>query len=137
MLTIKQAYPNAEKQDFARYSSKCMYMYAEEMHSLEQISNRHSTQSVSPCILYLRIYLYNLFSGAKHIRRVLRYLEKHDLVSRWRRVGLELELTDGDLDIIQRNRDSVEDRAAGMLSRWLTSGGATKQALVEAVQEIT
>ena len=82
------------------------------------------------------MYILYVFSGAKHIRHVLRYLEKHDLVSRWRRVGLELELTDGDLDIVQRNRDSVEDRAAGMLSRWLTSGGATKQALMEAVQEI-
>ena len=75
-------------------------------------------------------------SGAKHLRGVLRYLEKQDLVCRWRRIGVELELTDGDLEIIQRNRDSVEDRAVGMLNQWLTSGRATKQALVEAVQAI-
>ena len=68
---------------------------------------------------------------------MFRYLGKRNLLSRWRRIGLELEISDGDLDIVQRNRDSVEDRAAGMLNQWLTSGRATKQALVEAVQEVT
>ena len=76
-------------------------------------------------------------SRADNIRGVFRYLGKHNLISRWRRIGLELELTNGDLDVIQRNRDSVEDRAAAMLDQWLTSGRATKQALVEAVQEVT
>ena len=61
-------------------------------------------------------------------------MEQHNLVSRWRRIGLELELTNGDLDVIQRNRESVEDRAAAMLDQWLTSGIATKKALVEAVR---
>ena len=80
-------------------------------------------------------YIYNTSSsGAKHIRGVLWYLEERNLVSRWRRIGLELELTNGDLDVIQRNRDSVEDRAAAMLDQWLTSGRATKKALVEAVR---
>ena len=51
-------------------------------------------------------------------------------------IGLELELTYDNLDIIERNRDSVEDRAAAMLNQWLTSGRATKQVLVEAVQEV-
>ena len=73
---------------------------------------------------------------AVQLRRVLRYLEKQCLVARWRRIGLELELTYDNLDIIERNRDSVEDCAAAMLHQWLTSGKATKQALLDAVQEV-
>ena len=73
---------------------------------------------------------------ASHLRGVLRYLKKQNLVSRWRMIGLELELTYDNLDIIERNRDSVEDHAAAMLHQWLTSGRATKQALLEAVQEV-
>ena len=81
-------------------------------------------------------YNHYIYIGATHLRGVLRYLEKHDLISRWRRIGIELELTDGDLEIVQRNNDSVEDCAVGMLYQWLISGTATKQALVEAVQEV-
>ena len=51
-------------------------------------------------------------------------------------IGIELELSYSNVDIIERNRGGVADRAAGMLNQWLTSGRATKQALVEAVQEI-
>ena len=67
---------------------------------------------------------------------MLQYLEEHNLVSRWRRIGIELELTNSDLDVIQRDRDSVEDCAVAMLDQWLASGSATKQALVEAVQVV-
>ena len=42
----------------------------------------------------------------------------------------------GDLEVIQGNKDSVESRAAAMLYKWLTSGKATKQALVEAVRVV-
>ena len=56
------------------------------------------------------------------------------MVSHWRRIGVELELTHDKLDIIQRDRESVEDCAADMLNKWLISGKATKQALMEAVQ---
>ena len=99
-------------------------------------------QSVHACYTYIYIhiyiyiysYMYLIYSsGAKHIRRVLQYVEEHNLVSRWRRIGIELEITNSDLDITQRDRDSVEDRAVAMLDQWLASGSATKQALVEAV----
>ena len=73
---------------------------------------------------------------ATHLRGVLRYLKKQNAVANWRMIGIELELTYSDLDIIERNRDTVADRAAGMLNQWLTSGRATKQALVQAVQEV-
>ena len=73
---------------------------------------------------------------AKHLHGVLRYLEKQSLVSRWRRIGLVLQLTYDNLEVVQRDRDSVEDRATAMLHQWLTSGRATKQALVEAVEDV-
>ena len=73
---------------------------------------------------------------ATHLREVLRYLEKQNLVSRWRRIGLELQLTYDDLSIIKRDSESVEDCAAGMLHQWLRSGSATKQALLEAIQMV-
>ena len=63
-------------------------------------------------------------------------MEKQSLVSRWRRIGLVLQLTYDNLEVIQRDRDSMEDCAAAMLHQWMTSGGATKQALVEAVQDV-
>ena len=77
-----------------------------------------------------------MFIEATHLRGVLRYLEQQSLVARWRRIGLELELTFGDLEVIKCNNDSVEDRATTMLYKWLTSGKATKQALVEAVRVV-
>ena len=72
---------------------------------------------------------------ATHLRGVLRYLKKQNVVSSWRMIGLELELTYDNLGVIQRDGDTVADRATAMLHQWLTSGRATKQALVEAVQE--
>ena len=87
------------------------------------------------CMLYIAIYIISS-AEAVQLRRVLRYFEKQSIVARWRRIGLELELNYDNLDIIERNRDSVEDRAAAMLHQWLTSGRATKQALLDAVQEV-
>ena len=63
-------------------------------------------------------------------------MEKQDLVSRWRRFGLELELMFGDLEVIESNRAIAEDRATAMLHQWLISDKATKQALVDAVRVI-
>ena len=86
-------------------------------------------------MLYLLIYI--IFpTEAKHLRTVLRYLEERSLVAHWWRIGIELEVTYGDLEVIQGNKDSVECRAAAMLYKWLTSGSATKHALVEAVRVV-
>ena len=74
--------------------------------------------------------LYVIFSTeATHLRKVLQYLEKQSLVAHWWRIGLELELTYGDLEVIKCNSDSVEYRASGVLNQWPTTGKATKQAL--------
>ena len=77
-----------------------------------------------------------MYVEAKHLLGVLQYLEKQSLVARWWRIGLQLQLTYGDLEVIQHDRDSTEDRAAAMLNKWLTSGKATKQAIVEAVRVV-
>ena len=58
------------------------------------------------------------------------------LLLHWWRIGIELEVTYGDLEVIQGNKDSMELCAAAMLNKWLNSGSATKQALVEAVQVV-
>ena len=85
-------------------------------------------------ISQITVHIITIYIGGEHLRQVLRYLEKQNLLFRWRRIGIELELTYDDLEVIWYNRDSVEDRAAAMLYQWLISGRATKQALVEAVQ---
>ena len=92
-------------------------------------------QLISPCMLYIHVYIISSV-GPTHTRKVLHYLENQGLVSRWRRIGLELELTPDDLDIIESNRAREEDRATDMLYRWLTSGRATKQVLVDALQVV-
>ena len=63
-------------------------------------------------------------------------MEKQGLVARWWRIGLQVQLTYGDLEVIQGSKDSVQYHAAAMLHQWLTSGRATKQPLVEAVQVV-
>ena len=78
----------------------------------------------------------SVYVEAKHLLGVLQYLEKQGLVACWWRIGLQVQLTYGDLEVIQGSKDSVQDRAAAMLDQWLTSGRATKQPLVEAVQVV-
>ena len=104
------------------------------MRSLAKIAYKQSVQLISPCLLY--IFTFCIYIEATHLCGVLLYLKKHNIVSYWRMIGLELELTNDNLDIIESYRDSVEDCAMAMLHQWLASGRATKQALVEAVQEV-
>ena len=73
---------------------------------------------------------------ATHLRGALRYLKKQNAVTNWRMIGIELELTYSDLDIIECNRDGVENCAAAMLNQWLLSGRATKQGLLDALEEV-
>ena len=89
------------------------------------------------CITAIPVHATCIISSAEatHLRGVLRYVKKQNLVSRWKTIGLELELTYDNLEVIKCNNESVEDRVTAMLHQWLTSGRATKQALVEAVQE--
>ena len=74
--------------------------------------------------------------GPEHIYEVLPYLEDRGLVPRWKRIGVQLRLTFGDLQIIESNNAGEENRTMAMLHKWLISGRATKQALVDALRRI-
>ena len=67
---------------------------------------------------------------------MFRYVDEQKLFSHWRRLGIELKLSQETLDIIEDERTRVADRAASMLNAWLKSSEATKQALIEAVQRM-
>ena len=89
------------------------------------------------CITAIPVLATCIISSAEatHLLELLLFLKKQGLVSRWRMIGLVLKLAYDNLEVIKCNNDNVEDRAAAMLHQWLSSGRATKQALVEAVQE--
>ena len=67
---------------------------------------------------------------------MLDYLEARDITFRWKRIGRELKLRYGDLESIESDKATVEDRVAAMLHQWLISNRATKQALVDALQRV-
>ena len=62
-----------------------------------------------------------------HLRGVLRCLEREGLIARWRRIGLELELTFGDLEVIKCNNDSVEDCMTSLLDQCGGCAGCQKE----------
>ena len=76
------------------------------------------------------------FVGPANLLAVMLCLEKRGLVARWRRIGVQLQLLYSDLEIIANNNSGEENRMMAMLNQWLTSGKATKQALVDALQRI-
>ena len=53
--------------------------------------------------------------------------------AKWRRLGLELDLTPGTLDAIQQRYPEPEDRLERVLLEWLKRGSATWRQLVEAL----
>ena len=97
------------------------------MHSLVQVWYRQVIQLINQ---------YSPSVGSEHLREVLQYLEAQDITTRWKRIGVQLKLSYGDLDKIESNKASVEDCAMAMLYQWLISGRATKQALIDAVQVV-
>ena len=54
--------------------------------------------------------------------------------SKWRRLGLELDLAPGTLDAIERERPQLDDRLERVLHEWLNSGSATWRQLVEVLE---
>ena len=67
---------------------------------------------------------------------MLLYLEERGLVARWKKIGIMLHLRYSDLEVIKRNQPDEEERLMAMLDQWLTSGRATKQALVDALRRL-
>ena len=63
-------------------------------------------------------------------------LEDLGLVARWKKIGMMLQLPYSDLEVIKRNQPDEEERLMAMLNQWLTSGRATKQALVDMLRRL-
>ena len=63
-------------------------------------------------------------------------LEDRGLVVRWKKIGIMLQLRYSDLEVIKRNQPDEEERLMAMLDQWLSTGRATKQALVDALRKI-
>ena len=53
--------------------------------------------------------------------------------AKWRRLGLELDLTPGTLDTIEQRYSDPADRLERVLLEWLYGGSATWRQLVEAL----
>ena len=65
---------------------------------------------------------------------VLISLQKRGLTTRWKKIGVLLQVPYPDLEIIKRNEDDEEGRMMATLNKWLTSGNASKEALANALQ---
>ena len=61
------------------------------------------------------------------------YKELFEIRAKWRRLGLELDLTPEILDAIQQRYPEAEDRLERVLLEWLNKGTATWKQLVEAL----
>ena len=55
--------------------------------------------------------------------------------TKWRRLGLELDLTADTLDTIEQTYQELEDRLERVLIEWLKRGSATWRQLVDALSE--
>ena len=61
------------------------------------------------------------------------YKELFEVRAKWRRLGLELDLTPGTLDAIEQRHLTPEERLERVLLEWLNRGSATWRQLVEAL----
>ena len=57
--------------------------------------------------------------------------------SKWRQLGLELDLAPGTLDAIEQESLKPDNRLERVLHEWLNSGSATWRQLVEALESHT
>ncbi len=56
--------------------------------------------------------------------------------AKWRRIGLELDLTDGDLEAINSDYRNHDDQLEQVLAKWLRGGEATWSQLTEALYSV-
>ncbi len=56
--------------------------------------------------------------------------------AKWRRIGLELDLTDGDLEAINSHYRNPADQLERVLAKWLKGGEATWRQLTEALYSV-
>ncbi len=56
--------------------------------------------------------------------------------AKWRRIGLQLELTHGDLEAIDSHYRNPDDQLEEVLAKWLKGGEATWRQLTEALYSV-
>ena len=82
----------------------------------------------------LRDLLCFKYNGTQHKIHII-----YTVASRWRTLGLLLNISDYHLDNIERNHGNVEDRCQTMLSDWLQGtvgdGPVTWETLAEAIDD--
>ena len=87
-----------------------------------------------PTLPDLLCFKYNDISGTQHKIHII-----DTVASRWRRLGLALNISDYHLNNIEHNHGNVEDRCQTMLKDWLrgTVDGRprTWETLVEAIDD--
>ncbi len=64
------------------------------------------------------------------------YKVVYDARAKWRRIGLELELTHGDLEAIDLRYRNPADQLEQVLAEWLKGGEATWRQLMEALYSV-
>ena len=64
------------------------------------------------------------------------YKEVYEASAKWRRIGLELNLTHGTLDAIEKRSPDPADQLERVLIKWLNKGTATWGELVKALFSI-
>ncbi len=88
------------------------------------------------------IVLHSIFLGGDGILRVdvnFRHIRAvtWEVRSLWRQIGEELGLTEGDVDAIDANHHKVEDKYGDVLKKWMHTGKAKTDQLIDALRSPT
>ena len=76
------------------------------------------------------------FADSYHFPDLLEYLQAKGFIFRWKVIGGFLRIPYSRLKVIERNEFGEEERMMAMLDQWLSTGTATKQALLDALRRI-
>ncbi len=57
--------------------------------------------------------------------------------SKWKMIGRELGLTEGDIEAINTNYHNVEDKYEDVLKKWMHTGKAKTNQLIDALRSLT
>lgn len=82
------------------------------------------------------MFVFIHFVGPSDLSAVLTCLSKCGVVTRWKKIGVLLDVPYSKLQVIQKDETDEEDRLTAMLYQWLNTGTATKQALMNAMKNV-
>ena len=108
-------------------------MYPVHIRMILMLDGRHDVKNLDS---YSVIYILFGAVGPDHLSEVMMFLQDLGLVVHWKMIGVLLQLSYPNLEIIENNNARVENRLIAMLHQWLVSGRASKQALVDALQRL-